>query len=62
MCLKFWDFQPKFQVNGKICSNRLDVFVPAPDKMMSVQVDTFRFGRHIQGAGGQVVKASVIQS
>ena len=36
---KFWDFQGKNdQVKVEICCNRLDVFGPATDKMMAVQV------------------------
>jgi hypothetical protein len=59
MCLDFWDFQGKNElVIVEICCNRLDVFVQATDKMMPVQVYTFRFGLHIRGACNQVVKAS----
>ena len=47
MCLKFWDFQGKNdQVKVEICCNRLDVFGPATDKMMAVQVYTYRFVLH----------------
>ncbi len=49
-------------IDGKICCNRLDFFVPATDKMMSFQVYTFKFGLSIQDACGLVVKASVTRT
>jgi hypothetical protein len=55
---EFFGFQGENVSRVEICCNLLDIFLPATDKIMSVQVYTFRFGVHIQGACSQVAKAS----
>jgi hypothetical protein len=57
--LRFWAKTTKSKV--EMCCNRLDVFVPETDKMMSVQVYTFRYRVHIQRPNGLAVKASGIR-
>ena len=53
----FGDFEQKRQSKVEMCCNRLDVFVPETDKMMSVQVYTFKYCVHRQRPNGLAVKA-----